>query len=55
LINKLTFIQLVREKKRLSHNDGFRNWDSSFFEALYYKLEEQYKVFLPRLVASAST
>lgn len=47
---KLNHLGLQKAPAKSTAGDGLRNRDSSFFEALYYKLVEQYKGFLPRLV-----
>jgi hypothetical protein len=43
---KLNHLGLQRAPAKSTAGDGLRNRDSSFFEALYYKLVEQYKGFL---------
>jgi hypothetical protein len=47
---KLNQLGLQKAPAKSTPGDGLRNRDSPFFEALYYKLVEQYKGFLPRLV-----
>ena len=43
---KLNHLGLQKAAAKSTASDGLRNRDSSFFEALYYKLVEQYKGFL---------
>jgi len=43
---KLNHLGLQKSPAKSTAGDGLRNRDSSFFEALYYKLVEQYKGFL---------
>lgn len=46
LSGKLNHLGLQKAPAKSTAGDGLRNRDSSFFEALYYKLVEQYKSFL---------
>jgi len=46
LQGKINHLGLKRAPAKSTAGDGLRNRDSSFFEALYYKLVEQYKGFL---------
>ena len=43
---KLNHLSMQKAPAKSTASDGLRNRDSSFFEALYYKLVEQYKGFL---------
>ena len=43
---KLNHLGMQKAPAKSTASDGLRNRDSSFFEALYYKLVEQYKGFL---------
>ncbi len=43
---KLNHLGMEKAPAKSTASDGLRNRDSSFFEALYYKLVEQYKGFL---------
>ena len=43
---KLNHLGLQKAPAKSTASDGLRNRESSFFEALYYKLVEQYKGFL---------
>lgn len=43
---KLNHLGLQKAPAKSTAGDGLRNRDSSFFEALYYRLVEQYKSFL---------
>jgi hypothetical protein len=43
---KLNHLGLQKAPAKSTASDGLRKRDSSFFEALYYKLVEQYKGFL---------
>ncbi|GAB4302650.1 MAG: DUF4372 domain-containing protein [Ignavibacterium album] len=43
---KLNHLGLQKVPAKSTAGDGLRNRDSSFFEALYYKLVERYKSFL---------
>lgn len=43
---KLNHLGLNKAPAKSTASDGLRNRESSFFEALYYKLVEQYKSFL---------
>ncbi len=46
LSGKMNHIGLKKAPAKSTAGDGLRNRDSSFFEALYYKLVERYKGFL---------
>jgi hypothetical protein len=46
LSGKLNQLGLKKAPAKSTASDGLRNRDSSFFEALYYKLVEKYKSFL---------
>lgn len=46
LSGKLNHLGLQKAPAKSIAGDGLRNRDSRFFEALYYKLVEQYKSFL---------
>ncbi|MBM4176350.1 MAG: DUF4372 domain-containing protein, partial [Ignavibacteria bacterium] len=46
MLGKLNQLGLQKSPAKSTAGDGLRNRDSSFFEALYYKLVEQYKSFL---------
>jgi len=46
LSGKLNHLGLKKSPAKSTAGDGLRNRDSSFFEALYYKLVDQYKSFL---------
>lgn len=43
---KLNHLGLTKAPAKSTASDGLRNRDNSFYEALYYKLAEQYKSFL---------
>ena len=43
---KLNHLSMQKAPAKSTASDGLRNRDSSFFEALYYKLVEQYKGFM---------
>ena len=43
---KLNHLGLTKAPAKSRASDGLRNRDNSFYEALYYKLAEQYKSFL---------
>ncbi len=43
---KLNHLGMQKSPAKSTASDGLRNRDSSFFEALYYKLVEQYKGFM---------
>lgn len=51
---KLNHLGLTKAPAKSTASDGLRNRDNSFFEALYYKLADQYKSFLPALAADRS-
>jgi hypothetical protein len=55
LSGKMNHLGLKKAPAKSTAGDGLRNRDSSFFEALYYKLVERYKGFLPRQVGDIWT